>query len=294
MKLERFAYFLAVAQTGSITLGAQKSFITQTAMSQQMAALEAELGLPLLKRSKSGTSLTEAGQALVPMAERLVQCYQAIETFADTQRRQPRTLTIAYTGPMEQQLLLRAIPAFRAHHPEVELRVRQLSMARIGTALEAGDCDIALAIPGEIPLQQMKHVTVMERPICAAVASSHPLAGKNSVTLPELTHFPVILLQAGANRRASSQIARWLMRLGWTKDALRFADTIEDQLLMINLNQGISFMPQGSYPVGIRLIPIVSDTPILHHTEAVMRQTTPLHLQFVEQLRQADMAERHP
>ena len=51
MKLERFAYFLAVAQTGSITLGAQKSFITQTAMSQQMAALEAELGLPLLKRA---------------------------------------------------------------------------------------------------------------------------------------------------------------------------------------------------------------------------------------------------
>lgn len=302
MKLERFAYFLAVAQTGSITLGAQKSFITQTAMSQQMAALEAELGLTLLTRSKSGTSLTEAGQALVPMAEQalvpmaeqLVQCYQAIETFADAQRRQPRTLTIAYTGPMEQQLLLRAIPAFRAHHPEVELRVRQLSMARIGAALEAGDCDIALAIPGEIPLQQMKHVTVMERPICAAVASSHPLAGKNSVTLPELTHFPVILLQAGANRRASSQIARWLMGLGWTKDALRFADTIEDQLLMINLNQGISFMPQGSYPVGIRLIPIVSDTPILHHTEAVMRQTTPLHLQFVEQLRQADMAERHP
>ena len=195
---------------------------------------------------------------------------------------------------MEQQLLLRAIPAFRTHHPEVELRVRQLSMARIGTALEAGDCDIALAIPGEIPLQQMKHVTVMERPICAAVASSHPLAGKNSVTLPELTHFPVILLQAGANRRASSQIARWLMGLGWTKDALRFADTIEDQLLMINLNQGISFMPQSSYPVGIRLIPIVSDTPILHHTEAVMRQMTPLHLQFVEQLRQADMAERHP
>ena len=128
----------------------------------------------------------------------------------------------------------------------------------------------------------------------SSVASSHPLAGKNSVTLPELTHFPVILLQAGANRRASSQIARWLMGLGWTKDALRFADTIEDQLLMINLNQGISFMPQGSYPVGIRLIPIVSDTPILHHTEAVMRQMTPLHLQFVEQLRQADMAERHP
>lgn len=172
--------------------------------------------------------------------------------------------------------------------------MRQLSMARIGAALEAGDCDIALAIPGEIPLQQMKHVTVMERPICAAVASSHPLAGKNSVTLPELTHFPVILLQAGANRRASSQIARWLMGLGWTKDALRFADTIEDQLLMINLNQGISFMPQGSYPIGIRLIPIVSDTPILHHTEAVMRQMTPLHLQFVEQLRQADMAERYP
>jgi len=138
LKLERFAYFLAVAQTGSITLGAQKSFITQTAMRQQMAAQEAELGLPLLKRSKSGTSLTEAGQALVPMAEQLVQCYQAIETFADAQRRQPRTLTIAYTGPMELHLLLRAIPAFRAHHPEVTARAAAVDGANRRRRWRAG------------------------------------------------------------------------------------------------------------------------------------------------------------
>ena len=172
--------------------------------------------------------------------------------------------------------------------------MRQLSMARIGAALEAGDWRHCAGDSGRNSLaaDEARHGDgaphLRRRRVIA------PAGGKNSVTLPELTHFPVILLQAGANRRASSQIARWLMGLGWTKDALRFADTIEDQLLMINLNQGISFMPQGSYPVGIRLIPIVSDTPILHHTEAVMRQTTPLHLQFVEQLRQADMAERHP
>lgn len=294
MKLERFVYFLAVAQTGSITLGAQKCFITQTAMSQQMAALEAELGLTLLQRSKSGTALTEVGKALVPLANRLVQCYQEVESFAEKQRKQPHTLTIAYTGPMEQQLLLRAIPAFRQQHPDIDLRVRQLSMAQIGVALEAGDCDIALAIPGEIPLQQMKHTNVMERPICAAVARSHPLANQPSVTLQALTPYPVILLQAGTNRRASGEIARWLMGLGWKRDALRFADTIEDQLLMINLNQGISFMPQGNYPSGIRLIPILSNPPMLHHTEAVMRQATPLHMQLVEQLRRADAAERHP
>ena len=46
MNTDRIAYFLAVAQTGSITLGAQKSFITQTAMSQQMAALEADQTAP--------------------------------------------------------------------------------------------------------------------------------------------------------------------------------------------------------------------------------------------------------
>ncbi|MFR4291959.1 MAG: hypothetical protein ACLT74_02345 [Christensenellales bacterium] len=96
------------------------------------------------------------------MAEQLVQCYQAIETFADALLHQPDAV-IAYTGPMEQQLLLRAIPAFRAHHPEVELRAAAIDGANQHGA-EAGDCDIALAIPGEIPLQQMKHVTVMERP----------------------------------------------------------------------------------------------------------------------------------
>ena len=112
MESEKCRVLLCAIDKGSITAAAEAMGYTISGVSRMMAALEAELGLPLLKRSKSGTSLTEAGQALVPMAEQLVQCYQAIETFADAQRRQPRTLTIAYTGPMEQQLLLRAIPAF--------------------------------------------------------------------------------------------------------------------------------------------------------------------------------------
>ncbi len=287
MNIERFEYFLQVAQTGSITLAARRCYITQTAMSQQMAALEKELGLTLLTRGREGTTLTADGRALIPLAERLTADYRQIQDFASVRKAAARQLTIAYTGPMEQQLILHALPAFSKMHPDVQVRVRQVAMSDIGSTLAEEACDIALAMPGEVCMPGARESLIVERPVCAVLSVQHPLANRDRLTLTELQHQPIVLLQANASVSASGEIAKWLVRLGWREDELRYDDTIEDQLLMVNLNQGISLMPQGSYPSGVRCVPLTGEPVLKHRTMAFTRQTSALYTQLIHLLRSA-------
>ena len=168
MQIARFRYFLEVARQHSITGAAYQCFISQTAMSHQMDALEAELGLRLLIRSKTGTGLTKEGEQLVPLAEKLVSDYDqlisAMETLSDRRSR----LTVSYTGPMEKDILRRAIQAYRVKHPGTQIGIRQLPMAETGQALQTGDVDIVLTIPGEISIQGVRSVNIMRKSILAA------------------------------------------------------------------------------------------------------------------------------
>ena len=113
MQIARFRYFLEVARQHSITGAAHQCFISQTAMSHQMDALEAELGLRLLIRSKTGTGLTQEGEQLVPLAEKLVRDYEQLISEMEALSDRKKRLTVAYTGPMEKEILRKAIQAYR-------------------------------------------------------------------------------------------------------------------------------------------------------------------------------------
>lgn len=284
MNIMRFKYFLEVAKTHSITTAAQNCYISQTAMSQQMDALEQELGGRLLVRNHTGTELTEAGMCMVPHAEELLRQYEELLRDVRTHFVDANKLTIAYTGPLEQQLLTRAIPVFRKKHPEVEIRVRNYPMSDIANALLNGKCDIALAIPHEVPLMKCERINVVTRPIRAAVSQDDPLAQHDKLMISDLVSRPMVLLKPEAGRRVSRTITDRMMLLGWNKDQILYADTIENQLLMVNLGQGVSFMPLGRYMSGIKLLPVADCHLRDHQTEAVMLRLTPLGKSFIHVL----------
>ena len=288
MKIERFSYFVQVARLSSITAAARQCYITQTAMSQQMDAIERDLGVKLLKRTRAGTTLTEAGRRLLPKAERLLACYQDILDDIAGMKQEMRSLVIAYTGPMEQQLLLKAIPCFNQEHPRVVVQVRQLKMTAIASALENGECDLALAIPGEVAQKDYQRLTVMQRPLCVALSENHPLAKRKALSLADLAGNGIVLLRPENSANARGEIRFWLCDNGLQGENLLFADTIEDQLLMVNLNQGITFVPEGSYPTGICLVPLIEGTK--HRTEAVVKRMTPLCRSMIRALLQAAKA----
>ncbi len=271
MKIERFQYFAEVARLGSITAAARKCYISQTAMSQQMSALEEDLGVCLLERTKTGTKLTEEGKILLPKAEALIEAYQEILGCFAAGKKQEAKLTIAYTGPMEQQLLLAAVPVFHRVHPEIDVQLRQCSMAAIGEELENNECDIALAVHGEIRMKGCHHAEVLRRPICVAVSAKAALENEKMLTMEQLKKRRFVVLRPDASTRTSKLIHQWLISLGWQESMILYADNIESQLLMVSLGEGITLMPEGIYPPGIRLVPFADKENFVHRTEAVWK-----------------------
>lgn len=285
MKIERFQYFVEVARLGSITAAARKCYISQTAMSQQMDALEHDLGVRVLKRTKRGTVLTQEGEKLLPKAEALLTEYRDILALFSEGDKAAGELTIAYTGPAEQQLLLRAIPEFRRLHPEGKVWLRHYTMTDIGHALESGECDVALAIAGEIEGREYRHINVRQEPVYVALPQNSPLAGEDSLTLDKLCKDKIILLETNMSVHASEAVRRWLRGRGWPEEHILYADTIENQLMMISLGMGFTLVPWGNYVGGISLVPM-SDAPI-HKVEAVTRQMTPLRRDMIQLLKKA-------
>ena len=97
----------------------------------------------------------------------------------------------------------------------------------------------------------------------------------------------MIVLRNDVCVHASEEIQKGLLADGWPLERILYADTIENQLLMVNLDQGITLVPAGRYPDGICLVPITGEQLPVHRLEAVFRAPSPLCSVMIRLLKQA-------
>src|SRR3712207_1819139 len=124
MTLQQLRYFLSAVDHGSFSAAAESLHMAQPSLSDQVRRLEAELGVSLFVRAGRRLELTEAGQTLLPHAERTLEA--AEETVASV--REIRTLsggTVSFGtfGSAHHYLLSGLVQDFRAQHPDVRLRI---------------------------------------------------------------------------------------------------------------------------------------------------------------------------
>ncbi len=179
-----------VAYRGSLSAAAEALSYTQSAVSQQIAALEAETGLALLERHPRGVTLTAAGQMLVGHAEgvlaRLEAAEAALATIAGLRGGRLRAASFPSAGATLMPL---AIASFRAAYPEVELTLAEGEPEDIVPRLRAGELDLALLyeFPGEAePIPEMTRVELLSDPMFLALPREHPLAASRRIELSEL------------------------------------------------------------------------------------------------------------
>jgi len=135
MELRQLRYFLAVARHRHFTHAAEASFVSQPALSQQIRALEQELGAPLFDRLTTGAELTTAGRALHDYAERILRDVEngrvAVEEVAGTVRGE---LAISAVHTAVPALLVEVLAEFRELYPTVTIRLHE---ERSGDVLES-------------------------------------------------------------------------------------------------------------------------------------------------------------
>jgi DNA-binding transcriptional LysR family regulator len=190
LNVARLKILKEVAYRGSLSSAAEALSYTQSAISQQIAALEAETGMALLERHPRGVSLTAAGQTLVGHAEgilaRLDTAEAALSAIAGLRGGRLRMASFPTAG---STLMPLAIANFRAAYPAVELTLAEGEPEEIVPRLRAGELDLALVFEfaGEEPLgDDLASSPLLEDPMYLALPREHRLARKSRLRLSDL------------------------------------------------------------------------------------------------------------
>jgi DNA-binding transcriptional LysR family regulator len=191
LDVKRMRVLREVAQRGSFSAAADALAYTQSAISQQVAALEREAGTRLVERSARGVRLTDAGQALVQHADailsRLADAEAELEAIAGLRGGRLRMASFESAGATLMPL---AIATFRKRHPAVELSLLQAEPAESLPKLKSGELEIALTFdPNDVSSpsgESIEHVHLLDDPLYLALAPDHPLANKRTLRLGDL------------------------------------------------------------------------------------------------------------
>src|ERR1700753_518035 len=190
MELRHLRYFLAVAATRSFTRAAAQCYVAQSALSEQIARLESEVGAQLFVRTSRTVRLTAAGEVLIPLAQRIladVETAQAeLDALAGLRRGRLRLGLIQTSGgPLD---LAAVLGDFHRRFAEIEFEVTSEPSTGMVTAVSAGTLDLAIVglAPDDIPAGLERQLATRD-PLVAGVGPRPPLAGRGRTGLPELT-----------------------------------------------------------------------------------------------------------
>lgn len=201
MELRHLRAFAAAAEQESFTRAAEALELTQAAVSQQVAALEKELGTDLFQRRGRGVQLTEPGRRLYGYAQQILDLVnEASLQVGQVEQRIAGNLRIASSTVPAEWLLPELLAEFHTLWPHVResLAVSDSSVATV--AVEAGEADVGFV--GELPRSfTLEATSVAQDELVLFVAEEHPLAGKGTTTLKQLRNESLIVREPGSGSR---------------------------------------------------------------------------------------------
>ena len=189
LDVRRMRVLREVAVRGSFSAAADALSFTQSAVSQQIAALEREAGTTLVQRSARGVRLTQAGEAVVRHAEaimaRLAEAEAELEAIAGLRGGRLRMASFESAGATLMPL---AIARFRAQHPAVELSMSLSEPEDCIPQLRSGELDLAIVFESAVHKVDdgIDRMHLIEDPMYLVLPRDHPLANKRRVRLADL------------------------------------------------------------------------------------------------------------
>ena len=250
MVFRRLRYFLAVAEAGHITRAAAQLGIQQPPLSQQIKALEQQLGIVLLQRHPKGVKLTDGGQQFLVEARRLLDDFTAMrERMARLAGGQHGLLAVGFTSSAAAHAFTPAVlRACRSEHPGVALTLSEnnaaeLIEALVKTRLHCGFLRVPVAQPEGISFE-----TLLSEPALLALPLDHrlaqvPRAATTPVALHELEDEPLILVRRPGAPGLYANLLALCEREGVKPRISAEVDRMMTNLNLVAAGAGISVVP---------------------------------------------------
>jgi DNA-binding transcriptional LysR family regulator len=245
VELRHLRYFVAVAEEKNITRAAARLFVTQPALSRQIKDLEKLLDVTLFIRASAGLTLTPAARALLPQARQILEdaasAMLSMHHFAECRN---NSLAIGYIAPALGSFLGEALQLFRQKHPQIEIKLFELSPARQLDALREGRLDIALIGHACEELQrEFETVTIRRIPLVAVLHATHSLAKRGVMELKELEKEEFVGLDESTFPGRNDVIREACRAAGFTPHIAHQVDGLSTMLALIGSGSCVSLMP---------------------------------------------------
>jgi DNA-binding transcriptional LysR family regulator len=251
MDIRQLRYFAAVAETGHMTRAAERLGLQQPPLSQQIKAIEAQVGVPLFVRHPKGMSLTDAGRQFQVEAQRMLQAFDAME------QRLPRIasgvegiLHVGFTSSAAAHAFTpQTLRACRSEYPGIELVLNENNAAGITEAVASSrlECGFIRAVVSRPP--GLVFETLLKESAVVAMPLDHQLAAGTSasrgVSLAQLDRQNMILVRRTGAPGLYANLLHLCAKAGVRPNVVAEVDRMMTNINLVAAGAGLSVVPQS-------------------------------------------------
>ena len=244
MELRQLRYFVAVAEELHFRRAAERLHISQPPLSQQIRALEDELGFALLERTRRRVQLTPAGEAFLRDARAIL---SELEGAVTTARRidagQTGRLRVGFVGSALLSIVPGTVERFRSSRPGIAIELRERSTFDQLRAVSAGVIDVGLVRPPIEGEADLRAETVLRERTVAALPAAHPLAALARVPLRRLGAEPLVLFPRAQAPGFHDLLIGALADRGAGPRVIQYAPEMLTIIGLVAAGTGVSLVP---------------------------------------------------
>ena len=205
--LDDLGALVLVAETGSIGQAATRLGVSQPSLSRRMSALERSLKVTLLHRTRTGTTLTTTGRAVVDWATVLLRAAEDFSGLVETLRHRDRHgLRVAVSMTIAEHYAPRWLGALKLQHPAIEVALTVANSAEVVDLVSAGTVDVGFIESPRRP-QSLRTRRLGHDELMVAVAPGHSWAGLKEISAATLAGTPLLVREVGSGTRETLEHA---------------------------------------------------------------------------------------
>ena len=248
MNINQLRYFVAVAEQRSFTKAANQYYLSQTAVTQQVRALEDTLGVQLLDRNSRPVSLTPAGAVFLTEAKAILErMNSAVSRTRDASTGLVGSVRIGYTKGYERSDLSNKLRAFHRDYPNILLTCFRCDTDMLAAGLLNGEYDIIFTWDSTNIRQdsQVEFRLVERARLVVALYGSHPFARRTALRRSELKNETILFMTPSSTGSSfgDDHFMQLYQQAGYHPNILLRSNDVESILMMVAAEEGISILP---------------------------------------------------
>jgi len=245
MDLRKLHYFIAVAEELHFHRAAEKLNMTQPPLSQQIQALEDELGVKLLERSKRQVRLTPAGSLFLEEAKAILsQLERSVKKTQLASQGIIGHLTIAFVDSAAGGIMVDMLKLFRERNPHIQLTLREMTTAQQWQALQEGTIHAGFMRS----IEKAKHIgfhTFTSESLVAVLPERHPLANQPALSVRSLKNEPFVFFPRQYGLNFHDLITGFCSEHGFYPNVVQEAVQMYTIVNLVAADLGISIVPSS-------------------------------------------------